>query len=72
MFPIFGILQPRTGPEESSTEAPRKKSFFGGPVVPPVGVAAAEQDALGPAGKHPEPERLDGFSAVSSGHSVAE
>ena len=72
MFPLSGILHPQTGPEESSTEAPRKKSFFGGPVDPAVGVAAAEQDALYLAGKLPEPERLDRSSAVSLGRGVAE
>lgn len=56
MFPLFGILHPQTGPEESSTEAPRKKSFFGSPVDPAVVVPTAEQDALYLAGKQPEPE----------------
>ena len=72
MFPFFGILHPQTGPEEQSTEAPRKKSFFGRPVDTAVIVPIAEQDALYLAGKHPEPERLDRSSAVSLGDSVAE
>ena len=59
MLHLFGILQPQTGPERPSPEAPRKKSFFGMPVDPAVIVSAAEQDALCLAGKHPEPEIRD-------------
>lgn len=59
MFPLFGILQPQTGPEAVSEEAPRKKSFFGSPVDPAVVVPTAEQDALYLAGKQPEPDERD-------------
>lgn len=59
MLHLFGILQPQTGPERPSPEAPRKKSFFGLPVDPAVIVSAAEQDALYLAGKQPEPEVRD-------------
>ena len=59
MLHLFGILQPQTGPERPSPEAPRKKSFFGLQVDPAVTVPAAEQDALYLAGKQPEPEMRD-------------
>jgi hypothetical protein len=59
MFPFFGILSPQAGPEESSAEAPRKKSFFSRAVDPAVIVPIAEQDALYLAGKQPEPEVRD-------------
>ena len=59
MLPVFGILQPQTGSERPSPEAPRKKSFFGVPVDPGVIVPTVEQDALYLAGKQPEPEMRD-------------
>lgn len=59
MLQFFGILQPQTGPERPSPEAPRKKSFFGLPVDPAVIVPTAEQDALYLAGKLPCREETD-------------
>lgn len=59
MFPLFGILQPQTGPEASSAEAPRKKAFFGSPVDLAVVAPTAEQDALYLQGKQPEPDERE-------------
>lgn len=66
MLPLFGILQPRTGPETSSAEAPRKKSFFGGAYAR-VATPPAEQDALYLAGKQPEPPDRDAPMPIPRG-----